>query len=82
MREVVHARHNAYHLYAVQMKMKVLVRLSFLGVKGQGKIYSLRILNYILMPPTSKKLKGHIAFGLSFRPCTRPSARYKFKRGL
>ena len=32
----------------------------------------------VFMPPTLKKLKGHIALGLSVRP----SIRYKFKIGF
>ena len=32
----------------------------------------------VIMPPTSKKLEGHIASGTFVRPCVRPSVRYAF----
>ena len=36
----------------------------------------------LFMLPTLKKLKGHVAFGLSVRASVRASVRYKFKIGF
>ena len=32
----------------------------------------------LIMPPTLKKIKGHIALGLSIHPSVREAVRYKF----
>ena len=42
----------------------------------------LPFLDLIVMPPTLKKLKGHIALGLSVRASVHASVRYKFKMGF
>ena len=46
-------------------------------VENFGKFYSQLILHHSLfvMPPTSKKLRGHIGLGLSVRLSVRPSVR-------
>ena len=48
------------------------------GEESEGK-YKPFLAFHIFMPPTLKKLKGHIALGLSVRPSVCPSVRYKFK---
>ena len=51
------------------------------GTLKQGSVKDLSndayamLLCFLFMPPTSKKLEGHIASGLFVRPSVRPSVR-------
>ena len=62
------------------MKVKVLMFMSEIKFDLIRKNSNLLFLLCFIMPPTSKKLTGHIGFGLSICPC--PCGRVRSSRFL